>query len=201
MIRNMLAFAVAGLVLGAAPSAVAQESSEVHGSALHAYRVVTVAEGLEIPWSMAFLPDGDMLVTERPGRLRIVRDGILLPDPVPGVPEVHSEGQGGLFDVLPHPQFASNRLLYLAYADPNDGASTTHVIRARFENDRLGDIEDIFIAVAEGRNGHYGGKLAFDRDGYLFITTGDRQAPPNGDLETHPAQEPHEPSRRHDPTP
>ncbi|MDP6610441.1 MAG: PQQ-dependent sugar dehydrogenase, partial [Vicinamibacterales bacterium] len=181
MIRKSLLLVAAGLLL----STVSARAQEVYGSALHAYRIVTVVEGLERPWGMTFLPDGDLLVTEKPGRLRIVRDGVLLPDPVPGVPAVHSEGQAGLFDVLPHPQFVSNRLLYVAYADPNNGASTTHVIRGRFENDRLSDIEDIFIAVAEGRNGHYGGKLAFDRDGYLFITTGDRQAPSTGDLEAH----------------
>ena len=189
MIRRSLALMVLGLifVLSVATSVWAQ--SQVFGSALHAYRVVTVVEGLEIPWSMAFLPDGDMLVTERAGRLRIVREGVLLPDPVPGVPKVHAERQGGLFDVLPHPDFASNRLLYLSYAHPNAGGSTTKVVRARFEHDRLGDLEEIFEAVSQGR-GHYGGKLAFDRDGYLWITVGERQARAEGDLEAHPAQDP-----------
>lgn len=114
---------------------------------------------------------------------------MLVPDPVPGVPGVLAKGQAGLFDVLPHPDFSSNRLLYLAYADPNNGASTTRVVRARFENNRLGELEEVFKAVAKGRDGHYGGKLAFDRDGYLFISLGDRQAPPSGDLERHPAQD------------
>jgi glucose/arabinose dehydrogenase len=187
MIRRVIGVAAAGVLLTLASSASAQ--IDLSGSALHPFRVVTVVEGLETPWSMAWLPNGDMLVAERDGRLRIVRDGRLLPDPVAGVPVVHAEGQGGLFDVLPHPDFASNHLLYLAYADPNDGASTTRVVRARFENDRLGDLEEIFKAVAQGRDGHYGGKLAFDRDGYLFITTGDRQVPPEGNLEAHPAQD------------
>ena len=187
MVRRSLAVVAAGLVVLAASSVWAQ--FQVEGSALHPFRVVTVAEGLETPWSMTWLPGGDMLVTERDGRLRIVRDGMLLPDAVPGVPAVHAEGQGGLFDVLAHPDFASNRLLYLAYAAPNDGASTTRVVRARFEDDRLGDLEEVFKAVAQGRNGHYGGKLAFDPDGYLFISLGDRQAPPEGDLEAHPAQD------------
>src|SRR5688500_16563735 len=79
-------------------------------SAFHGYRVVTVAEGLVNPWSMAWLPNGDMLVTERPGRLRIVRNGRLLPDAVPGLPAIRVGGQGGLLDVVPHPQFASNRM-------------------------------------------------------------------------------------------
>ena len=161
---------------------------DVHGSIHHEYRVVTVADGLETPWSMAWLPNGDMLVTERPGRLRIIRDGKLLPEPVPGVPAVFAEGQGGLFDVLPHPDFASNRLLYLSFAKPKAEGSTTAVVRGRFENDRLSDLEEIFEAVAQGR-GHYGGRLAFDRNDYLFITAGDRQVPSTGDLEAHPAQD------------
>ncbi len=161
---------------------------DVHGSIHHEYRVVTVADGLETPWSMAWLPNGDMLVTERPGRLRIIRDGKLLPEPVPGVPAVFAEGQGGLFDVLPHPDFASNRLLYLSFAKPKAEGSTTAVVRGRFENDRLSDVEEIFEAVAQGR-GHYGGRLAFDRNDYLFITAGDRQVPSTGDLEAHPAQD------------
>ena len=80
--------------------------SEQFGSALHDFEVTTIAEGLEIPWSMNWLPNGDMLVTERPGRLRIIRNGSLLAAPVEGIPAVHHEGQGGLFEVLPHPDFA-----------------------------------------------------------------------------------------------
>ncbi len=186
MARRTLTLVAAGLFLSVATSVWAQ--SPVLGSKDHDYRVVTVVEGLEIPWCMTWLPGGDMLVTERPGRLRIVRNGQLLPDPVPGVPKVHPESQGGLFDVLPHPDFVSNRLLYLSYADPNDGHSTTRVVRARFENDRLTDLEEVFKAVSQGR-GHYGGKLAFDRGGYLFITVGERQARAAGDLEAHPAQD------------
>ena len=186
MVRKSLILIAAGLFLTMATAVWAQSGSI--GSAHHSYRVVTVAEGLEVPWSITFLPDGDMLVTERPGRLRIIRDGVLLPDSVPGVPEVHAEGQGGLFDVLPHPEFTSNRLLYLAYAHPNSGGSTTRVVRARFENDQLSGLEEIFLAVSQGR-GHYGGKLAFDRNGLLFLSVGERQAPASGDLENHPAQD------------
>jgi glucose/arabinose dehydrogenase len=166
------------------------EDSDVTGSRYHDFRVVTVAEGLEHPWSMAFLPGGDMLVTERPGRLRIVRDGRVLADPVAGVPEVFAQGQGGLLDVLPHPEFASNRLLYLSFSKPNAdrSAATTAVVRGRFENDALSEVEEIFEAVSEGR-GHYGSRLAFDPSGFLFITVGDRQVPSTGDLEAHPAQD------------
>jgi glucose/arabinose dehydrogenase len=158
-------------------------------SADHDFRVVTVAEGLVNPWSIAFLPDGDILISERPGRLRVVRHGILLEDPVAGVPEVFAQGQGGLLDVVPHPDFGSNRMLYLSFSKPLPGGeSTTAVVRGRFENDRLTGIEEIFEAQTRGR-GHYGSRLAFDKNGYLFVTVGERQAPASGDLEAHPAQD------------
>lgn len=162
-----------------------------HRTVYHDFRVVTVADSLVNPWSIAFLPGGDMLVTERPGRLRIVRNGRLLATPVAGVPEVFARGQGGLLEVLPHPNFASNRLLYLSYAKPlgDSTAATTAVIRGRFENDRLTNVEQIFEAQTRGAPGHFGSRLAFDREGYLFITVGDRVVPPSGDLERHPAQD------------
>ncbi|UCC24121.1 MAG: PQQ-dependent sugar dehydrogenase [Gemmatimonadales bacterium] len=177
---------LAGAFLLAASPALGQD---VHRTAYHDYRVVTVADGLVNPWSIAFLPGGDMLVTERPGRLRIVRNGSLLPNPVDGVPEVFARGQGGLLDVVPHPDFASNRLLYLSYSKPLGGdESTTAVVRGRFEGDRLTGVEEVFEAQTRGR-GHYGSRLVFDGGGHLFITVGDRQAPPRGDLESHPAQD------------
>jgi glucose/arabinose dehydrogenase len=178
--------AAALLVCVALPADV---QSQEQGSMHHRFRVVTVAEGFEHPWSIAFLPGGDMLVTERPGRLRVVRNGRLLPNAVEGVPPVYAVGQGGLFDVVPHPDFASNRLLYLAFAKPQGGLeSTTTVIRARFENDRLSNIEEIFEADSRGR-GHYGGRLAFSGQ-YLFVSVGERMASPSGDLAAHPAQDP-----------
>jgi glucose/arabinose dehydrogenase len=159
-------------------------------SALHDYRLVTVADGLIQPWSIAFLPGGDALITERPGRLRILRQGKLLPQAVEGVPKVYHVGQGGLLEVMPHPNFASNRLLYLTYSKTAgvEGDSRTALIRARFENDRLVDVKEIFDAVSKGR-GHYSGKIAFDKNGFLFLTLGDRQVPPEGKLEAHPAQD------------
>jgi glucose/arabinose dehydrogenase len=158
------------------------------GSALHSFRVVTVAKDLDIPWSMAWLPDGTMLVTERAGNLRIVRDGVLSP-PVDGVPTVHAKSQGGLFDVLPHPDFSRNKLVYLSYAKPVGKDSTTVVVRGRLEGNTLSNIEEVFQAKTSGRDGHYGGRLAFDYKGYLFITVGERQASTKNDLENHPAQD------------
>lgn len=178
-----------GIVLLIA-SALPTSGQSLLRSAYHDYHVTTVVEGLERPWSVAFLPGGDMLVTEKPGRLRIVRGGQLLEEPVMGVPEVLDEGQGGLLDVMPHPNFASNHLLYLTYSKPFDNGegATTAIARGVFENDQLKDVEVLFEAESEGR-GHYGSRLAFDENGYLFFSVGDRQAPPRGDLEGHPAQD------------
>lgn len=182
---------LAGIVLLATAAASVNAQSDVYHAANHDYTVVTVAEDLVQPWSMAWLPGGDMLITEKPGRLRVVRDGRLLPEAVPGVPDVFYEGQGGLFDVLPHPNFNDNRWVYLTYSKETEGSSATAIARGRFENDRLTNVVEIFEAQAVGF-GHYGGKIVFDDDGYMFLTLGDRMAPPVGDeaaLRAHPAQD------------
>ena len=157
-----------------------------------AHQVVTVVDDLSNPWAVAWLPGGDMLVTERPGRLRIVRDGTLLRDPVEGVPAVRARGQGGLLDVALHPAFESNRLLYLSFAaNHEDGGSSTAVVRGRFENDALTGVEEVWVAQSRGRD-HFGSRLAFDADNYLYITAGDRQVSPRGglsELSAHPAQD------------
>lgn len=186
MIRYLLKLAGTGLLATAAALASAQ--SDTFYAAHHNYRVVPVAEGLVQPWSMSWLPSGEMLITEKPGRLRMVRDGRLLPEAIQGVPEVHYRGQGGLFDAIPHPDFENNRWVYLSFAKPVGDGSTTAVVRGRLENDRLSNVTEIFSAQSEGF-GHYGGKIVFDGEGYMFLTIGDRQAPSVGDLETHPAQD------------
>jgi glucose/arabinose dehydrogenase len=168
------------------------------GPAGEDFKAVTFVEGLKNPWSIAWLPNGDMLVTERGGTLRIVRGGRLLPDPVPGVPKVRAQGQGGLQEVAVHPNFASNHIIYLSYSKPNaDGSEgTTALSRARFENDRLVDVTEIFEAKAWANTpGHFGARIAFDNDNHLFMSVGDRMAGlrPEGmdptKLATHPAQD------------
>lgn len=186
--RCIMYFAVVFLFNNSISAIVAADESEVVDSALYQFRVVDVVDGLKIPWSMAWLPNGDMLVTERPGRLRVVSQGILSA-PVEGLPKVHAKSQGGLFDVLPHPDFASNNLVYLSFAKPLTDGSTTMVIRGRLQDNKLSAIEDIFQAKTSGKSGHYGGRLAFDNQGYLFITVGERQAATKGDLTQHPAQD------------
>ncbi len=185
MVRTLL-----GLIAGAALLSATVLAQTPLRSALHDYRVITVVDSLVQPWSMAFLPGGDMLITERPGRLRIVRNGKLLPQPVEGVPAVSYANQGGLLEVAPHPDFASNRMLYLTFSKPlADGKeATTALVRGRFENDRLTNVQQLFESVSKGR-GHFGGKIAFDGKGFLFLTLGDRQVPPTGNLEAHPAQD------------
>ena len=167
----------------AAPPAAGQEE----------FRAVTVVEGLENPWSMAFLPNGDMLVTERAGRLRLIRGGQLQSEAIGGVPAVHARGQGGLLDVVLHPNFASNRLVYLSFSKPNvnGNQNTTAVVRGRLEGNQLTNVQEIFEARAYSNgNGHFGSRMVFDRSGYLFITVGDRQVSPAGASggANHPAQ-------------
>ena len=135
----------------------------------------TVASGLVHPWGLAFLPDGRMLVTERPGRLRIVSTDGKLSEPLTGLPRVHAVGQGGLLDVAIDPKFEENRLIYVSFAEPSDGASGTAVARGK-----LGDgvIEDATVIYRQRPKyqggGHYGSRVVFARDGKIFITQGDR---------------------------
>lgn len=168
----------------------AETADGVYSSARHDFRVVTVADGLDHPWSMAWLPGGEMLIVERPGRLRLLRDGVLQPEPVAGWPEVYrDEGQGGFMDILPHPDFAENRWLYLSYGKPNaDGSEgTTTVVRGRWDDGRVTDVEEIFESNAwHDNNNHFSGRMAFGLDGYLYLTVGDRMFEPDM-MADHPA--------------
>ena len=140
-------------------------------------RLVTVAEGLEHPWGIAFLPDGRALVTERPGRLRIVaQDGKVGPA-LEGVPAVDATGQGGLLGLALDPDFASNRLVYLSYAEPREGGNGTSVARGQLGESGLSDVEVIFRQqpTVPGRH-HFGSRLVFARDGRLFVALGERNS-------------------------
>jgi glucose/arabinose dehydrogenase len=142
----------------------------------HAFRVVKLVERLEHPWGLAFLPDGRMLVTERPGRLRVIgRDGKLDAQPLSGLPRVAAHGQGGLMDVAIHPRFADNNLVYLSYAARGDGGFSTEVARGRLAGSQLEDVQVIFRQLPKSGGGqHFGSRLVFDREGFLYITLGDR---------------------------
>jgi len=188
------AFACVGIALSAAAPALAQPQA----SSVQSFTIETVVDGLVNPWSMTWLPNGDMLVTEKAGSLRMVRNGRLLPDPVAVIDDVRDTGQGGLHDVVLHPDFASNSIVYLSYARGNADKSlgTTALVRGRLRNDRLVDIEDVFEAKAWANTpGHFGARVAFDNTGHLFMSVGDRMAgfEPGGftkDVEGHPAQDP-----------
>jgi glucose/arabinose dehydrogenase len=138
-------------------------------------RVETVARGLEHPWALEFLPDGRMLVTERPGRVRIVDPSGRISEPLAGVPEVEVGGQGGLLDVALDPSFAENRLVYLSYAEPGEGGAGTAVARGRLGEGRLEDVRVIYRQQPKvGGGNHFGSRLVFAHDGRLFVTQGER---------------------------
>jgi len=161
------------LLLLITPAACAGERDP--GSETRDYRVVAVTGGLAHPWAIAFLPDGTYLISERPGRIRIFRDGALLPDPVPGLPMIAATGQGGLLDLAVHPDFAENRLLYFTYAAPVGRGATTRLARARFEDDQLHDVEVLFTAEPASSGGrHFGSRIVFDGQGLVFVSIGDR---------------------------
>jgi glucose/arabinose dehydrogenase len=137
--------------------------------------VVTVAKGLEHPWGLAFLPDGRMLVSERPGRLRLVDAKGTLSKPIAGVPKVYDEGEGGLLDVALDPDFAANQLIYFAFAEPGDGGAATSVARAKLAGNRLEQVQIIFRQQPKvDGDTHFGSRLLFLKDGTLLVTLGDR---------------------------
>ncbi|TXH04396.1 MAG: PQQ-dependent sugar dehydrogenase [Rhodocyclaceae bacterium] len=140
------------------------------------FRATTLTEGLDSPWGLAFLPDGRMLVTERPGRLRLVgANGRLDPQPVAGVPPVVAIGQGGLLDVALHPDFARNGWVYLSYAGADGDSYGTEVLRGRLDDHALRDVAVIFrMQPKSGTSHHFGSRLVFDRQGFLYITLGER---------------------------
>jgi glucose/arabinose dehydrogenase len=160
------------LMLASHPSFAEEKSIETKEGPI---KVETFAKGLQNPWGLAFLPDGRMLVTERPGRLRIVAKDGTLSEPLKGVPEVFAVGQGGLLDVALDPQFASNQLVYITYAEPGEGGAGTAVARGKLGQDSLENVEVIFRQKPKVDGGnHFGGRLAFAPDGKLFVTLGER---------------------------
>jgi len=148
--------------------------STVLAWATPAYRADTVVDGLDMPWGIAFLPDGDMLVTELGGKLRLVRNGALVRGEVSGVPAVYRAGQGGLMDIILHPNFAENQQVYLSLAVGTPEANALRVIRGRFTGDQLEDVQTVFEAAPRKNTPvHYGGRMTFLPDNSLLITVGD----------------------------
>ena len=172
---SRLASVLAALALLVLP-AFAQEAprSPTPGSVKLAARVTNVARGLEHPWGLAFLPDGRLLVTERPGRLRLVTNG-QLSEPLAGVPQVYARGQGGLLDVALSPGFAQDRLVYLSFSEPGEGGASTAVARGRLGERGLEGTQVIWRQQPKvDASNHWGSRLVFRPDGTLFVTLGDR---------------------------
>lgn len=154
------------------------ETLEVHSSEEFNFTVQTVVEGLEFPWGVAFLPNGNVLITERDsGNLMLVRDGVLVEDPIGGVPEVSERGQGGLLDVELHPNYDENGWIYITYSKRGEVGQNTSLIRAKYDEEThsLTDLEELFAGTPTTEGGaHFGGRIVFDHDGYLFFAIGDR---------------------------
>jgi len=170
MIRRLLTMVVLASAL------VVPATAQTIQSEKHAFRVVTLTRGLQNPWSIAFLPDGRMLVTERAGRLRIVnKDFKLDPKPVVGLPEIVASGQGGLFDVALHPQYAQNGWIYWAYNAPGPGGWGTALARGKLSGHNMTEVQLLFSMEPKTRAGqHFGGRIVFDGKGHVYLTLGDR---------------------------
>lgn len=154
----------------------AQDKQQLIHSEKHFFRIVPLLAGLENPWSIAFLPDGRMLVTERAGRLRLVsQDFKLDPTPIEGLPEVIANGQGGLFDVVLHPQHAQNGWIYWAYNAPGAGGWGTALARGKLQGQRMTEVQVLFSMQPKTRSAHhFGGRIVFDAAGMVYLTLGDR---------------------------
>jgi aldose sugar dehydrogenase len=165
-----------GLTAVAVMTSAGLAQSDIHETEQADFRVETVAEGLEFPWSMAFLPDGNMLVSEREGRLRLIENGTMRADAISGLPNILVERQGGLLGLAVHPDFASNRLVYFAYAEGRANANHTALARGRLSDDAstLESVETLFrVNFDKERGFHFGGRLQFLPDGTLLLTLGD----------------------------
>ena len=161
--------AAAGMALAAVAGGPTPATAQVD------LEVATVAEGLEHPWGMAFLPDGRMLVTERPGRLRLVSAGGLVSEPIVGLPEIRARGQGGLMDVVLAPDFAETREIFISFSEPGPGGAATAVARGQLADGFLENVEIVFRQHPRVENPrHWGSRLVFAEDGTLFVTLGDR---------------------------
>ena len=173
---------VAASVLGhrvPEPSVIPTEQARV--------RVVTVTDALDEPWALAFLPGGDILITERAGRLRLIHEGRLASGSIGGIPPVDTRTQDGLMDLALHPRFAQNRTIYFTYSKPGERGDTTTLASARFDGATVSEVRDLFVADAwSTAGGNSGSRIAFGQDGAIYMTVGERhEQTPAQDLRTH----------------
>lgn len=156
------------------------DQGNLHETEKLTFWVETVVEGLSVPWGMAFLPDGKVLITERSGNIRVVEEGVLRSEPLTGVPDVVAQGQGGLLDIALHPNYEENGWIYISFSKPGSGGSNTSIVRAKLDGYELVDHEEIYtgIPMTNSRH-HFGSRIGFDGEGYLYFSIGDR-----GDMHT-----------------
>jgi glucose/arabinose dehydrogenase len=173
------------LSVGVAPMPLPDSPLVLDTAEQHKIRVVVVTKALSHPWGMAWLPNGDLLITERPGRLRIVRGGTLDPAPISGLPPMHVRGLAGLLDIALHPNFANNRLIYFSYVKDGERGAATAVFRGKLDGMALTDVHDVFVTESwmkgnDTADGRFGSRLLFLKDGSLLVTVGDRDRADGG---------------------
>lgn len=187
VLKNIMTAALGGLLIASTPLLMsyreATENPVIKKSLKESdLKVETVVTGLDMPWATAFLPDGRLLVTERTGKLRLVKDGKIDPKEITGLPKLLYKGQGGLLDVVLHPDYAKNGWIYISYSSPkaagepgDDGGANTAMLRAKLKDHALTDVQILFKALPNVKsNPHFGGRIIFDNKGYVFLSLGER---------------------------
>jgi aldose sugar dehydrogenase len=165
----------ADIVVEEEPDETEEYTGVVIESEKQRFGIDTVASGLNNPWGMVFLPDNRILVTERAGDIRVIAEGSLTEDRIQGVPSVYAQGQGGLLDIMLHPDYAQNGWIYISYSKPGQGGGSTTLIRARLQGNSLIDLEELFVAQPFlSSSVHFGSRIAFDGNGHVFLSTGER---------------------------
>ncbi len=184
---RLLVYVVASLFVANFALASDRKIVGEYDSEKHRFKAVILTDNLSHPWSMAFLPNDELLITEKSGRLRRFADGELDPRPIDGLPEIATKGQGGLLDVAVHPDFANNQLVYFSYSASASGGMGTELARARLNDHRLDDLQVLFSAQPKSRGGrHFGSRIVFAPDGFLYLSLGDRgKRDPAQDLTNH----------------
>lgn len=162
-------------------------TANVISSEKQKFTIDTLATGLFNPWGIAFLPDGRILVTERKGEIRIIKDGKLLDEKITGVPAVYAEGQGGLLDIKLHPDYTTNGWIYFSFAKPGTGGGGTTIARAKLNGNTFTELQELFSAQPFSSSGvHFGSRIVFDGEGHIFFSSGERGTKENAQtLENH----------------
>jgi len=187
VLKNIMTAALGGVLIASTPLLMSYrevtENPVIKKSLKESdLKVETVVTGLDMPWATAFLPDGRLLVTERTGKLRLVKDGKIDPKEITGLPKLLYKGQGGLLDVVLHPDYAKNGWIYISYSSPkaagepgDDGGANTAMLRAKLKDHALTDVQILFKALPNVKsNPHFGGRIIFDNKGYVFLSLGER---------------------------